>query len=194
MSPATADVRLAPYAHATATDVVDPALADAALRWMEADAPWTLRAADFYEQWELHLDHATLPQALAGLLAPDFQAELGDRLLGDICGELELVELTAHKLLDGQTIRIHNDFIGGAETHRILIQLNRGWRDDQGGLLMLFGSADPADVRRVIRPLHRSAFGFSISDHSFHAVSTVSEGERYTLVYSFRRPACNVEQ
>ena len=80
---------------------------------------------------------------------------------------------------------IHNDFIEEGESHRILIQLNRGWLDEQGGLLMLFGSSSPGDVQRVIRPLHRSAFGFSISDCSYHAVSTIAEGERYTLVYSF---------
>ncbi|WP_292625538.1 cyclophane-containing peptide 2OG-Fe(II) oxygenase YhhC [Mesorhizobium sp.] len=99
---------------------------------------------------------------------------------------IELVEVTAHRMVVGQTIRIHNDFRLGGETHRILVQLNRGWADDQGGLLMLFGSGDADDVRRVIRPVHGSGLGFNISKSSFHAVSTINVGERFTLVYSFR--------
>ena len=184
-----AHVRQVPFAHATATGVLGAALAEASLQWMENEAPWVLRIADFYEQWELHLERADLPEPLTELLDPGFVDNLKERMLGPIVGnDLELVEVTAHKLLGGQTIRIHNDYIEDAESHRVLIQLNRGWLDEQGGLLMLFGSANSVDVQRVIRPLHRSAFGFSISDRSFHAVSTISEGERYTLVYSFGRP------
>jgi Rps23 Pro-64 3,4-dihydroxylase Tpa1-like proline 4-hydroxylase len=184
-----AEVRLAPFAHVATTGALDAALAEATLRWMESDAPWTLRIADFYEQWELYLERATLPEPLSELLDSKFVDKLKIRLLGPIvAADLELVEVTAHKLLAGQTIRIHNDYIEDAESHRILIQLNRGWRDEQGGLLMLFGSSSSSDVQRVIRPLHRSAFGFSISDSSFHAVSTIAEGERYTLVYSFGLP------
>lgn len=188
MSSAT-DVRLVPFAHVATTGALGAALAEATLGWMESDAPWTLRIADFYEQWELHLERTTLPEPISELLNPDFVNELKLRLLGPIiAADLELVEVTAHKLIAGQTIRIHNDHIDDAESHRILIQLNRGWRDEQGGLLMLFGSSSSGDVQRLIRPLHRSAFGFSISDRSFHAVSKIREGERYTLVYSFGLP------
>jgi hypothetical protein len=35
--------------------------------------------------------------------------------------------MSAHKLTAGQTIRIHNDWIRGEETHRVLIQVNDGW-------------------------------------------------------------------
>ncbi len=99
---------------------------------------------------------------------------------------LTLVEVTAHKLVSGQTIRVHNDYRPKGETHRLLIQLNRGWADEQGGLLLLFGSAGANDVRRILRPTHRSAMAFAISPLSFHAVSTIQRGERYTLVYSFQ--------
>lgn len=187
--PSATNGRLVPFAHVATTDALGAAIAEATLGWMESDAPWTLRIADFYEQWELHLERATVPERLSELLDPDFVDKLKLCLLGPIiAADLELVEVTAHKLLAGQTIRIHNDYIEHAESHRILIQLNRGWRDEQGGLLMLFGSSSSDDVQRVIRPLHRSAFGFSISNRSFHAVSTIMEGERYTLVYSFGLP------
>jgi Rps23 Pro-64 3,4-dihydroxylase Tpa1-like proline 4-hydroxylase len=95
------------------------------------------------------------------------------------------VDITAHKLIPGQRIRIHNDFIPGAETHRLLMHFNRRWQDDNGGLFLLFNSADPADIHKIFRPVHNSAVGFAITTTSYHAVSTVHTGERFTLVYSF---------
>jgi Rps23 Pro-64 3,4-dihydroxylase Tpa1-like proline 4-hydroxylase len=104
-------------------------------------------------------------------------------------GELVLVDVSAHKLTSGQTIRIHNDWIGGEETHRLLIQLNDGWSIENGGLLMLFGSRAPEDVRSITEPAHGSGFAFEISERSFHAVSTIKAGQRFTLVYTFRESA-----
>ena len=184
---ATADVRLAPFAHATYAAPLPKDLCEAALSWMETTAPWRLRIADFYEQWELHLEPDALPEALRPLLADETIEHLVGLMFAPFePAELELTEVTAHKLLPGQTIRVHNDYLAEGESHRLLVQLNRGWDDDQGGLLMLFGSSSPEDLRRMLRPTHRSAMAFAISPQSFHAVSTIQRGERYTLVYSFK--------
>ncbi|HEY0114559.1 MAG TPA: cyclophane-containing peptide 2OG-Fe(II) oxygenase YhhC [Allosphingosinicella sp.] len=184
-----AATRTDPFPHATAREALPPELVARTLRWMEEEAPWRLRVADFYEQWEMHLEAETIPVDLEDLMAPATALHLADELLPSGRGSVRLVEVTAHRMTEGQTIRVHNDFRPGGETHRILIQLNRGWRDEQGGLLMLFGSGDAGDIRRVIRPVHGSGFGFEISGRSFHAVSTIREGERFTLVYSFREEA-----
>lgn len=181
-----AAIRLDPFPHAIAREALPPALVSRALRWMEEDAPWTLRIADFYEQWEMHLQTQDLPNDLGELIAPATIAGLANALLPCGARRVQLVEITAHRMTAGQTIRVHNDFRPGGETHRVLVQLNRGWRDEQGGLLMLFGSGDAEDLRRAIRPTHGSGFGFAISELSFHAVSTIRDGERFTLVYSFR--------
>ena len=97
----------------------------------------------------------------------------------------ERIDITAHQLVPGQRIRLHNDFIPGYETHRLLIQLNQGWDVANGGLLMFFNSADPADIHKIFLPLHNSAVVFAISASSYHAVTPLSGGERFTLVYSF---------
>lgn len=178
-----------PFPHTVSRRAVLPDLAARTLVWMEASAPWKLRIASFYEQWEMHLDEEKLPEDLRGLLSPATIDGLARELLPDLLGARELIEVTAHRMVAGQTIRIHNDFRPGGETHRVLVQLNRGWADDQGGLLMLFGGGRADDVQRVIRPVHGSGFGFRISDSSFHAVSTITGGERFTLVYSFRETA-----
>ena len=177
-----------PFPHTTATGLLPGELSSRALEWLEVSAPWKLRIASFYEQWEMHLSPGTLPDGLADLITPTTIGHLSDVMLTPLTSEgLALIEATAHKLVSGQTIRIHNDFLEGEETHRLLIQLNRGWSDDRGGLLMLFSSRSPDDVRRIIRPLHRSAVAFPITPQSFHAVSTIRTGERFTLVYSFRK-------
>jgi Rps23 Pro-64 3,4-dihydroxylase Tpa1-like proline 4-hydroxylase len=184
---AVAELRCDPFPHTVMTDVIGNDLANAALRWMETDALWTLRVASFYEQWELNIDAEKLPAPLAPLVSPTTVSQLAHTMLQPLAEKTwDLSEVTAHKLVPGQTIRIHNDYLEAQESHRLLIQLNRNWTDSQGGFLMLFGSSRPEDVRRVVRPLHGSGFAFAISPRSFHAVSQVQDGERFTLVYSFR--------
>jgi hypothetical protein len=177
-----------PFCHASATAVFPPDLSLAALAWLEGKAPWILRVASFYEQWELHLEPVGLPEELHMLCSPDTIGMMVDTVIRPLCNNAKVVltEVTAHKLLAGQTIRVHNDFLDSEENYRLLVQLNRGWVDEQGGLLMLFSSASAGDVRRVLRPVHGSVFAFKITPASYHAVSTIHSGERYTLVYSFK--------
>lgn len=156
------------------------------LVWLETGAPWTLVEASFYEQYEFSFKDVVLPVDvisplalsslvyLKSLIEKWFNTRLSDK-----------VDVTAHKLVAGQRIRIHNDYIPGQETHRLLIQLNRGWADESGGLLMLFRGAKSEDLDRVFRPVHNSCVAFEISPTSLHAVSTIHSGERFTLVYSF---------
>ncbi len=156
------------------------------LAWFESDAPWRLVETDFYEQFEFRLLEAQLPPELTFLQSPDFLTAVRLRaanLFGAALGER--IDVTAHRLVPGQRIRLHNDFIARAETHRLLIQLNRDWKDENGGFLLFFNSSDPPNIPRVFRPVHNSAIGFAITPESHHAVSTLHAGERFTLVFSF---------
>jgi len=187
---ATAELRVSPFRHTTRANLVCDETADALLGWCENGAPWKLRIASFYEQWELHLGTDVLPAHLQAIVSDETVSLLTEVMLKPMVQKsLKLVEVTAHKLVPGQTIGIHNDYIGDDETHRLLIQLNRGWTVQNGGVLLLFGSAQPGDVCRAVKPSHRSGFAFEISPNSFHAVSRMEAGERYTLVYSFRAAA-----
>jgi Rps23 Pro-64 3,4-dihydroxylase Tpa1-like proline 4-hydroxylase len=175
-----------PFSYAFSARAFDNGVSADILAWLECEAPWKLVETDFYEQLEFSFVDAVLPAGLTFLqeqtfidsLATEIQKLFGMSLSGR-------VDATAHRLLPGQRIRIHNDFIPEAETHRLLIQLNRGWRDEDGGFLLFFHSPDPADVHKVLRPVHNSAVAFAISPDSHHAVTAVHGGERYTLVYSF---------
>lgn len=177
-----------PFPHFSWDALIRPVDADAFLDWLERSAPWRLRVENFYEQHEFSLLDTPPPTDLIGLVATETLALIAVELarLFELGRRLVLVDVSAHRLTAGQTIRVHNDYLGQEETHRLLIQFNRGWTVDNGGLLMLFGSDNAEDVRDALLPVHGSGFAFAISPESFHAVSTIRSGERYTLVYTFR--------
>lgn len=177
----------APFAHCGWGQSLSEADADQVLLWLE-EAPWRLRVEEFYEQHEFSLLSVPPPPKLAALVS---EATIGKLVNGlrralKIDQPLNVVDIAAHRLIAGQTIRVHNDFIGSEETHRLLLQFNRGWPVENGGLLMTFASERAEDVADAFVPLHGSAFAFEISPRSFHAVSTIRSGERFTLVYTFR--------
>jgi hypothetical protein len=175
----------APFPHALAAECLPADVAAALLNWLEADAPWRLVEADFYEQYEFSLSDVCGPPA-AALTEPSALAGLRTEMTRLFGRRFETrVSVVAHKLLPGQRIAIHHDYLTGEETHRLVVQLNRGLTDADGGFLMLFNSGDPKDVHQILRPVHRSGLAFEISAHSFHAVSRQHANVRYTLVFSF---------
>jgi Rps23 Pro-64 3,4-dihydroxylase Tpa1-like proline 4-hydroxylase len=156
------------------------------LSWLETEAPWKLAETDFYEQYEFSFWDVDVPSELLVFREPEFLSALKTKVEDLFKVELSNdIDVAAHKLIPGQRIRLHNDFISGEKTFRLLIQLNRGCKDEDGGLLLLFNSSDPADIHKAFRPVHNSAIGFVVSPTSNHAVSVIHGGERFTLVFSF---------
>jgi Rps23 Pro-64 3,4-dihydroxylase Tpa1-like proline 4-hydroxylase len=179
-----------PFQHFICENVLDPELSLSLLGWLETEAPWNLVEADFYEQFEFSFFQAELPSNLSFLASEPFLRAVTSDVEGLFNASLASeIHFTAHKLEPGQRIRVHNDCRRGGETHRLLVQLNRGWTDKNGGALMLFNSGDATDVHSVLWPLHNSSVGFAISQQSNHAVSTIKSGERFTLVFSFYQNA-----
>lgn len=177
-----------PFPHVRVPKILAASAADRALYWLRSQAPWKLRVESFYEQHEFSLLAADLSPEVAELTSPKFIDEVRHELETRFgtSSSLMLVDIAAHRLTSGQTIRVHNDYLGDNETHRLLIQLNDGWSSGRGGLLMLFANSAPESLKAVVMPTHASGFAFEISPVSYHAVSTINDGERYTLVYTFR--------
>lgn len=178
-----------PFSHAVILDCLETGPAERLLRWFETSAPWQLSETNFYEQYEFSLFDCQSEEAR---LLTDGAATLALRESMGRMFETQFqpeVSIVAHKLLPGQHIGIHNDYLEDGETHRLTIQLNRGLQDTDGGFFMTFSSGNPRDVCDVYRPIHRSAVAFAISPSSFHAVSRMQANERYTVVFSLT--ACN---
>lgn len=175
-----------PFAHATFGTCLPAATGEAVLAWLETDAPWRLKKTDFYEQFEF--DCRDSPSTVARFLASASVLGIVRSAMEDIFATAfgDEISVVCHKLVQGHRIGIHNDYLVGEETHRLVVQLNRGLYENDGGFLMLFGSDDAADVRKVLRPLHLHGFAFEISKDSFHAVSAIHSGARYSLIYSLR--------
>ena len=158
----------------------------ATLSWFERSAPWNLTEESFYSQHEFDMRDKELPSDIAQL-ATDTTFTAMRELISELFQRQfrTTIGIVAHRLTAGQRIRIHNDYLEGGETHRLILQLNRGWTASDGGHFLLFGGHEPEDVRVVLAPVSRQALIFEISHRSHHAVSEVVRGERYSIVYSF---------
>ena len=185
LKPASLQVYRKPFPYFTASVALDQELISSLLKWLESRASWKLIETDFYEQHELWWTEGQLPASVSFLKSPVF-LDLMRQEVGDVFHRsfAPCVDWSLHKLLPGQRIRIHNDLHSTGETHRVIIHFNRGWSVSRGGFLMLFNSANPVDVNRVLMPVTGSIVGFKISDRSNHAVSLVLDGERFAVVYS----------
>ncbi|UJS22734.1 2OG-Fe(II) oxygenase [Thiothrix winogradskyi] len=100
---------------------------------------------------------------------------------------LPLVErfmVTAQRMLPGHVIGIHSDrpFLG-YEIARLVLQLNKHWQAEHGGVLELFASPESEAVFKV-NPEHNKAFGFLLHPKSYHGVTEVTQ-PRQTVVFNF---------
>ena len=114
-----------------------------------------------------------------------FQTELLGRMR-DITGLplIERVVVTAQRMLPGQVIGIHSDRpLLGYEIARLVVQLNRQWQTEHGGVLELFSSPESKAVVGV-NPEYNKAFGFRLHVDSYHGVTEVTR-ERQTVVFNF---------
>lgn len=177
-----------PFAHFSLPQVFDPLVSEEILSWLETEAPWRLKIASFYEQYEFSFHDAQFPLTISDIFNSNALGQLKKDIEKAFSTPLaSRIDITAHKLIPGQRIRIHNDYIPGQESHRILIQLNRGWTQDDGGILMFFESDNACDIHSAFLPTHNTSVAFEISPKSLHAVSKINSGERYTIVMSFYR-------
>ena len=173
-----------PFPHAWIPSPFPSWLNNKILTWLECTDQWKCIKTDFYHQYEFDLKQMNLPNDLNILTSKEtlshFESWLQDTFNTTT---IETTEITVHMLEAGQGIGLHNDCSSTDETVRLLLQFNRGI---VGGDLALFNDSSPDSVCRIIKPIHGTAFAFTISQESYHAVPTIKEGRRFTIVYSFR--------
>jgi hypothetical protein len=98
------------------------------------------------------------------------------------------VVVTAQRMQPGQVIGIHSDRpLVGYEIARLVVQLNKQWQAEHGGVLELFSSAESEAVFSV-NPEYNKAFGFLLHVDSYHGVTEVTQ-PRQTVVFNFWHPA-----
>jgi hypothetical protein len=118
-------------------------------------------------------------------ISATFQAEMLTRMR-EITG-LPLVNrilVTAQRMQPGQVIGLHSDrpFMG-YEIARLVVQLNKQWQVEHGGVLQLFESPEGEAVFSA-NPEYNKGFGFLLHKESYHGVTEVTQ-PRLTVVFNF---------
>lgn len=122
-------------------------------------------------------------------------AEISTELLNEVTQRMreitglplvEQVLVTAQVMTPGQVIGIHSDRpLLGYESVRLVVQLNRNWQAQHGGVLQLFATDDEqGEALAEINPVFNAAFGFVLNEASYHGVTEVSLPRR-SLVFNF---------
>lgn len=182
------EIEIFPFNHFFCNSCISSNVTEGILQWLISTNSWKRVNEYFYDQYEFSLYDAKLPDEILFLKENFFCDELKSFIENKFDVVLKnKVDIVAHKLISGDKIKIHNDFIEGQESHRILFHFNKNWKEENGGYFMIFSKDEPESLEKIIPPLHGSVQGFEISQNSHHAVSQVYDFERYTVIYSFYR-------
>lgn len=178
-----------PFRHFSVAGCLDIGISDLLLAWLENGANWQPLSDEFYNFYGVNLRTTPPPASLSPLTDDAVLAKVHGQMEKLMDAELGMyIGVAAQKMTPGCHIGVHTDFGSENQTHRLVIQLNRGWNQENGGILMMFDEESPVDIsgkHRYYLPRHRMGVGFQISARSFHAVSPIVTGERYTLCLSF---------
>jgi Rps23 Pro-64 3,4-dihydroxylase Tpa1-like proline 4-hydroxylase len=181
-------VQTNPFKYFVAKKFFTEEYANYLLEWVQNHTSWKRVVEHFYDQYEFRInENDSLPNFIKVLIETEFLQKV--KRCAEYAFKVDLknkVDVDFHKLLPGQAISIHNDYTSNPdyETHRIVIQLNNNMTTKNGGILCTFGSNSIDNIDKAIKPTHNSCFGFEISKDSYHAVSPVIYGERFTLIFS----------
>jgi len=137
---------------------------------------WHRRDGSFYACHLRDITDGVDPQ-LRGRLASRMAEVLGQPLC-------DRVEVTAQIMAPGDQIGVHSDRPRvGFEIARLVVQLNRGWKPGEGGVLRLHRTSESPPCREI-PPRHNQGFGFLLHEDSHHSVSRVVR-ERRSVVFNF---------
>ena len=187
-SVATFTVSQDPFWHARSDGVLAPELASAMLNWLEQIDAWKSNDGGFYAAGETALSGRDCPAPLSPLLDEHGMKGLEDgagRLFGTAVRRHGPV--VAHRMTPGHGVGIHTDRPApGEETHRVVVFLTRERALTTGGHFLLLEGPNPENARAILPLRNNTGIGFVLSGNSYHAVTIVGEGVRFSLVLSFR--------
>lgn len=178
-----------PYPHLVTNNLFSAEDASAMLEWLESEAKWWQQHRDFYTHDTCDNLHDCPLLLKDGPLSKSVRREFARVLSERFELDLDDTETTlgAHRMHPGHGVGIHNDDpVLGTESLRLLVTLRRGaFADSDGGHLCLFAEPHMEGVAGIVRPMHNSAIAFPLSQASYHAVSDVTDGVRYSLIFGF---------
>jgi hypothetical protein len=187
------DWRPSPYPHAAGRRLFAPTLAARWLSLLEAIPRWRPAVAAFYAAEATAIE----PASLSLELGPELAALIDDRGLRRLERAASALfgrplalhgPIVAHRMTCDHAIGVHSDAPApGEETHRIVILVARDPRPAGGGHFVLLEAPAVDRARRLLPLAHNSAVAFALDARSYHAVTRVTAGHRFSLVLSFAK-------
>ena len=177
-------VNSVPYHHLRLQPVLHPDHAARVLHWLQVSNAWRREIRSFSRHDSFALTPAVVPTDAAPAVSPNLLSRLRRLLQSRLSVTLKPYTLIeAYRSFEHDHIGPHTD--EGVNEVRVALHLNSGWTESNGGMLSLLDR--PARPRNRIDycPLHNSATAFPTSTTSYHQVSPVKRGLRYTLLYRF---------
>ena len=173
-----------PYRHVRMYPILKPALAQRALSWLRGTEAWARQEGAFFRHDTFALTPGVVPPEAAQIVSPKTLGSLRAILQSRFGTEVEpFAHVEAHRSTMRDDIGLHTD--ADVSEIRLMLNLNARWTPGQGGVLQLQDRPDRPCRHVRYRPLHNSATAFRTAPDSYHRVSPMQEGERYTLLYRF---------
>jgi hypothetical protein len=177
-----------PYRHARGHRLFAPMLADQWLSTLEAVPRWTDAAGTFYSAKATVIERAWCPVHLAGLVEGPGLRQLEEAASSLFGQPLRLHgPVVAHRMGPGHSVGVHSDApFAGEETHRIVVFIARQPKPTDGGHFLLFEPRAGEKARWVLPLANNSAVAFELNHDSYHAVTRMVAGNRFSLILSFK--------
>lgn len=173
-----------PYRHVRMYPILEPVLAERALSWLRRTGAWARQEGAFFRHDTFALTPDVVPTGVEALVSPKTLGSLRAILQSRFATEVEpFAHIEAHRSSARDDIGLHTD--ADVSEIRLMLNLNARWASGQGGVLQLQDCPGHPCRRARYHPLHNSATAFRTAPDSYHRVSPVQRGERYTLLYRF---------
>jgi len=175
-----------PFEFAVGVNVLQNA--DDVLNWLDGNDYWKRHDGGFYNADVMSAEKLDPPVRCAPLFRTEGRAGLEKATSRLFAEHLQLHgPLVAHRMTPPQGVGIHSDAPEpGEETHRLVVLLADGWSRLQGGHFVLLERDSPMSAKTIIPHAHNMAIAFRLTRHSFHAVTNLTAGRRFSIVASFR--------
>jgi len=93
------------------------------------------------------------------------------------------VRFMAQKYVQGAAIGPHRDY--ELKAVRFILNLNRGWGPNDGGIWVLSDNNQLSPEPEFIAPINNSGFGFVPGSNTYHALSARASSESYAVIFEF---------
>jgi len=177
----------APFSFLVGDSPFDTQSAQAIHDWLEHIDKWKLNEGEFYSSFECNLLNLEAPQDCKHLFSPSAHDAFSIQA-SSVFGTPVVLStvLAAHRMTFNQGVGIHSDSPRpGEETHRMVYTFSRNPVPHAGGHFLFLSGNSPQTATHLI-PLHNNqVIAFRLSSTSYHAVTTITTGDRYSIVASF---------